>query len=297
MPNHDAKRGLVAGWSTGAARRNQQFLQSVDCKRLAGAAEVGYAFTLTVRECPLSPQIWAGVVKRFFDAMIRTHGCIRFHWVIEWQKRQVPHLHGCMFFPEGEALPTSEVVDAWCWFAQHGARATAQTVKPLSGMVGWLRYVAKHASRGVKHYQRSAELIPPAWRGRTGRMWGHRGEWPLGEVQRYSLEGPALFAFRRLVRAWRKADARCERNPDERRKRIVSARRMLKCSHRAASELRGAAEWVSPDLVHLFLSNLLDRGYSIGLLQKIDEPAPPRRRIAQHVPRIAPPPSSASLFG
>lgn len=283
-PNHNAKRGGIAGWSAGAARRNLHFLYSVDGDALRRDGTMAYAFTLTVRDCPDTPRAWATAMERFLLAMQRTHGCIRLHWVVEWQRRQVPHLHGCLFFPAGQPPPPDLVVNGWCWLVQHGATPRGQTVKPMTGAIGWFQYMAKHAARGVGHYQRAGEAIPPGWRGYTGRMWGHRGSWPVGGLPvRYTLDGKegdgAFFAFRRLVRAWRVADAR--RSGDCRR--IASARRMLRCPNRAKSEVRGVSEWLSADRTEVLLANLLARGYSLGL----PSPEPP----------AAPSPDSASQFG
>lgn len=280
-PNYGAKRGGIVGWSAGAARRNLQFLYSIDGAALG--CTVAYAFTFTVRECPPSPEAWAAAVDGFFRSMQRDYGCVRLHWVIEWQKRQVPHLHGCVFFPEEAAPLPDHVLNAWLYLVRFGSSTLAQTVKPMTGALGWFQYVAKHTARGVKHYQRSGEAIPAAWRGRTGRMWGHRGPWPVGASPlRFALDGKegdgAFFAFRRLVRAWRIADAR--RSGD--RRRIVSARGMLRCPDRARSEVRGVSEWIPVDLADLLLGNLLARGYSIGLPS-----APP----------AVPSPTGASQFG
>lgn len=265
VPNHEAKRGGIAGWSAGAARRNLSFLYSIDGDALALDGSVGYAFTLTVLDCPETPQQWANAVNRFLLSMRRTYGCIRFHWVIEWQKRQVPHLHGCLYFNPARIPKPIRVLDVWCETAECGARPLAQTVTPIFGLRGWLQYVAKHAARGVKHYQRAGTSIPEAWRGRTGRMWGHRGNWPLAPARKVYLAGRegdgAFFAFRRLARSWRIADAR--RAGDARR--IGAARRMLKCGDRKRSEVRGVSEWIDHAQAVLILANLLARGYSIGL--------------------------------
>lgn len=265
QPNHDAKRGGISGWSPGAARRNLRFLYSIDGDALAMDGTVGYAFTLTVLDCPETPEAWAGTINRFLLSMRRTYGCVRFHWVVEWQRRQVPHLHGCLYFDAARVPNPIRVVAVWCDVADGGARPLAQTVKPISGLRGWLQYVAKHAARGVKHYQRSFASIPEAWRGRTGRMWGHRGWWPLAPEQKIYLAGHegdgSFFAFRRLVRSWRIADARLSGEP----RRIVSARRMLKCGDRRRSALRGVSEWIDHAQALLLVSNLLARGYTIGL--------------------------------
>jgi hypothetical protein len=46
---------------------------------------------------------------------------------------------------------------------------------------------------------------------------------------------------------------------------IALAPRMLKCRDRKTSEVRGVSEWITPAIAKMFLSNLLDRGYSVGL--------------------------------
>lgn len=263
MPNHQTKRGQPGGWSSSAARRNLRFLYSIDGDALALDGAVGFAFTLTVLDCPETPKIWANSINRFLLAMRRTFGCIRVHWVIEWQRRQVPHLHGCLYFPSPDHVTASDIVTAWCELANQRGSSCAQSVKRISGLVGWLQYVAKHAARGTRHYQRSQAGLPPAWQGVTGRMWGHRGVWPLGEKQTVCLEGRegdgGYFAFRRLIRSWRLADARKSGN----RYRIVAARRMLKCPERARSATRGVSEWIGAKLAERFLANLRDRGYSV----------------------------------
>ena len=55
---------------------------------------------------------------------------------------------------------------------------------------------------------------------------------------------PQSSAFRRLVRSWRIADARKERDPETRRRRISSARQMLKAPEGWAGRVRGVSEWV-----------------------------------------------------
>ena len=89
-----AKRGTVQGWSLGATRRNTQFLMSVEEHRLTG---VGYALTLTLRDCPATPGDWHRLRKSWTDRMRRL-GMVRLHWVTEWQRRGVPHLHCAIWF-------------------------------------------------------------------------------------------------------------------------------------------------------------------------------------------------------
>lgn len=266
MPNHNSKRGGISGWSPGAVRRNLHFLYSIDAEELQRDGTVAYAFTLTVRDCPETPRAWSAVCEQFLLSMQRNWDCVRIHWVVEWQKRKVPHLHGCLFFQEGFEPELRPVVNAWCFLARHhDAHPHAQSVKRIYGLKGWMQYVAKHAARGLHHYQRAGDAIPPAWRGQTGRLWGHRGNWPRHDPQKFTLEGRegdgAFFAFRRLARSWRIADARISGDP----RRISSARWMLRCPDPRKSELRGVSEWIAPAVAQKFIANLVDRGYSIGL--------------------------------
>ncbi len=268
MPNHKAKRSTIGGWSYGAARRNEQFLKSVDADGLAELGEA-VAFTLTVRDCPPTPEVWSAAVERFLLAMKRTHGCVAAHWVVEWQRRHVPHLHGCLIFPAGRALSAEQIAFAWCYLTDLGAMSGAQHVVPMRASVGWFQYVAKHASRGVKHYQRSPEAIPEKWKGKTGRMWGQRGEWPLIVPRKFALQDQlnggdgGWFAYRRLVRAWAVAQARKAGD----RARLAWCRRMLRCpapdGSQRRSRLRGLSQWLPETVSERFLLNLQDRGYSV----------------------------------
>lgn len=238
--NHKpALRGDVSGWSADAARRNVRFLYSVTETALTGQ---GFAFTLTLRECPATHDEWHRLRRAWIKRMERM-GMTRMHWVTEWQRRGVPHLHGVAYFPHDKAITAwLRLVPAWLEAGAFdlGAKPQAQHQAPIHDAVGWLQYLAKHAARGVRHYQRCPENIPPAWAGKTGRVWGHVGDWPREDGDRLSLDGPAFYAFRRLVRSWRVADARASGD----RRRILSARRMLACRNRVVSELRGVSEWI-----------------------------------------------------
>ncbi|PAT00915.1 hypothetical protein CI105_09365 [Candidatus Izimaplasma bacterium ZiA1] len=87
--------------------------------------------------------------------------------------------------------------------------------------------------------------MPAAWKGRSGRVWGKRGKWPVKPGLTFHIDDSAYFQYRRIVRSWRIADARSEENPQNRAWRIRSAKKMLKCSDRALSEVRGTNEWIS----------------------------------------------------
>lgn len=261
--SHDrAKRGEVQGWSVGATRRNMAFLMSVVEADLTGA---GVAFTLTVRDCPETPDEWHRL-RRAFDARLRRAGMVRMHWVTEWQRRGVPHLHGVVWFPQ--VFDLYAVTEAWISVAGGlGALPRGQHVMPINDAIGWFQYLSKHASRGVKHYQRSMENIPAAWQEKTGRVWGKVGQWPVREAIRVNLQDQygdgGWFAFRRLCRSWRIADARASGSIH----RIKSARAMLKVpckpDNLGLSRVRGISEWIDPEVQHALLLNLAVRGYSV----------------------------------
>lgn len=265
-----ALRGLVKGWTPAATRRNTQFLYSIREQDLTGE---GWAVTLTVRTCPPTPEHWSRLRKAWTDRMLRSipaYPMIRLHWVTEWQRRGVPHLHAAIWFPEGfslawkSALTANHIITSWLIpAAPYGAGYGGQQAKRINGAVGWFQYVSKHAARGVKHYQRSSENLPPEWQGKTGRVWGYGGHWPRQERVRVGLQGRegdgGYFAYRRIVRSWRVADARAEGD----RRRVLQAKSMLTCHRRPESEVRGVSEWMPQDLTLAVLWHLGGRGYSV----------------------------------
>lgn len=253
-----ALRGAVSGWSPGACRRNTEFLMSVRENRLTGA---GVAVTLTLRECPPTSDDWHRLRRAWEKRMVRA-GVERIHWVTEWQRRGVPHLHAALWFPERfeRLLP----VDAWCDLAsRYGASPRGQHSAQVDGAIGWFQYVSKHAARGVRHYQRSGDNMPASWQEKTGRVWGKVGDWPVQEKTRIDLQDQhgdgGWFAYRRLIRSWRIADARAAGDAY----RIRLARRMLKRSDPATSRVCGVMEWVSFDVQMAMLANLAGRGFSV----------------------------------
>lgn len=258
-----APRGEVQGWSDGATRRNTEFLMSIIETRLHG---YGVAVTLTVRDCPPNAQDWHKV-RRAWEARMRRAGMIRLHWVTEWQRRGVPHLHGAIWFPDRDAA--LGVLDAWVAVAEkYGAGIHGQHARKIDGPVGWFQYLAKHAARGVKHYQRNAANIPEGWKTKTGRVWGKVGDWPLQEAIKINLQDQhgdgGWFAFRRLIRSWRMANARASGSSY----RIRSARQMLKCSEPARARVIGFMEWVPFEIQTAMLGNLGDRGYQVRLVEE-----------------------------
>lgn len=263
-----AIRGDVGGWSLGATRRNTEFLMSVMEPELTGT---GYAVTLTLRHCPPDAAAWHRMRKAWTMRMQR-YGMVRLHWVTEWQRRGVPHLHVAIWWPaemearHGFARLREFMVGSWVMLASadYGAGYKGQDARHITGAVGWFAYVSKHAARGVKHYQRSPENVPEAWRMKTGRMWGKWGDWPVREKIRLSVQDQygdgGWFAWRRLVRSWRVADARASGEV----RRLKMARAMLRCAEERLSRVKGLREWVPQDLTLSMLANLAQRGYSIG---------------------------------
>lgn len=236
-----AKRGEVKGWSPVASRNNTKFLRSVHVPDLTGAA---VAFTLTIRDCPATAADWHKM-RRALIERLRRAGMVRLHWLTEWQKRGVPHLHGIVYFPFGYEPGT--VVSAWLAIAErYGCSWKSQHCVPVTDMQGWFLYLAKHAGRSETHYQRNPEFVPSGW-AKTGRVWGYCGDWPTDTPCELETSHKAFCAFRRICRGWRRADARTS-NVGNRARRISSARRMLKCNDRRKSEVRGVSEWIPLDL-------------------------------------------------
>lgn len=221
------RRGKIIGWTQNAARRNKRFLQSVEPDDLSG---FGMAFTLTVSKCPESPEAWTRalnlILKRF-----RRWGSIRFHWVIEWQKRGHPHFHGIVYFDDDVAREIFvsrcspehwdsaryywpvwrktyghlELERAWTCLengvaGQWGASWEGQHIEFITNISGWAQYLSKHASRGADHYQRQKDNLPKGWKS-SGRLWAKGGDWPTYEVS-VVADMRTFWRFRRALRRW-----------------------------------------------------------------------------------------------
>ena len=219
-----SKRGLVQGWSPGPAKRNVNFLRSVDERELSGD---GWAITLTVRDCPPTPEAWSKVVRAWVERQRRA-GMIRLHWVMEFQRRGVPHLHAAAWYePRGSAggsagrredartndapqgLPPGHAATvAWVDVAgKYGATLKGQHARQIDGAVGWFQYMAKHCGRSEVHYQRQRDSAPAAWDS-SPRVWGHRGVWKLQDPITTELTRRQFFQLRRIVRRRRIARVR-----------------------------------------------------------------------------------------
>ena len=273
-PSCRAPRDVIVGWSPGAARRNLHFLQSIDERHLTG---IGWALTLTVRDCPESPELWQRLIRDYFRQVGRALGSAglkldRYHYVTEWQKRGVPHLHGAVYISGGLLDAPSFLKRVWIQYAgRYGASPLGQYVLPIAGAVGWFQYVSKHAARGIKHYQRSSKAIPGAWQSGTGRMWGKGGDWPITPPVRFDVGNPAFHTLRRWARAWRVADARSSLpgarpgHEQAARRRVVSARHCLRSPDRYLSEVRGVSEWIPEPVMQRMVTCLSGDGDVIVL--------------------------------
>jgi len=202
------KRERCKGWTVGAAGRQRRFLMAVRSDLLDGQ---GLAVTLTMRDLPAGPEELHDALE-LFERYCRHRGMLRGHWVTEDQARGIPHFHLALYFPEMSAAAAAELgrdlVAKWCAIAScWGARPVAQHVDAIKSGAGWSKYCAKHASRSVRHYQR--EGLPAGW-DHSGRLWGkwetEGNEWPTEELRLY-VDAETFLELRRMLRAWRHADA------------------------------------------------------------------------------------------
>lgn len=250
------KRGECEGWTLRSTRSNTEFLYSVDERELTGE---GMALTLTLRDCPPTHDDW----HRLRNALVRRLrrlGMIRMHWLTEWQARGVPHLHAAVWFESSNVDLVSAVRRHWVELAAPwGAAPQGQHLTAITDSVGWFKYLSKHAVRGVGHYQRSAENIPRGWQ-KTGRVWGRLGEWVTQDGIRVQVSDSAFYAYRRIVRNWRYADARAKGE----RRRMRSARKMLQAKDENLSRVRGVSEWINLETSLAIVAHLGAMGYEVS---------------------------------
>jgi len=254
-----AKRDVIKGWSAASVRRHTKWLYSIDAPLLDGH---GYAVTLTLRDTPESADEFHAARRSWIMRMTRL-GATRIHWVIEWQKRGTPHMHAAVYFddldPKFPLLRPSVALVSWVEITgdRWGSSLAGQYYDDITGPLGWLQYLSKHAARGVKHYQRMN--TPRGW-DRTGRLWGHTGSWPADEPMRFDMSREAYWRFRRLVRAWTIADARKSGIPS----RIKFARGMLASSDPKLSAVRGVSGWVPESIGVEFVALLVAEGATVS---------------------------------
>ena len=291
-PPTDSVRGEIAGWSPDAARRNTLFLMSVATERLTGS---GFAYTLTMRETPGSSEEYLAAMEFWRKAVMRS-GAIRLHWVVEWQTRGTPHVHCAVYYPEGATVAQRDApAEAWFrYFRRWGVGAQAQYYTEIDRAVGWLKYMAKHAARGAMHYQRVG--FPEGW-DKSGRLWGHRGAWPIGDLDEFELSDVEFVRFRRLVSAYRVAQERAlslGRKPRTRRAqpgdaRKDYARRAQRVPENARMWQLGVSTWIDRDAALLLVWGSTDRGrrFEVHTLYTPESLAERVRRYSASRVRIA----------
>lgn len=271
------ERTATRGWTPNVARRNEQRLQQVDFDAIDG---VPAFVTLTMPSGQMgevSAADFHGWLKRWIQYMKR-HELVHYYWILEFQASGNPHLHVLVWLDhEPEPLETFKALRSWVGILNKsgvGARIQGQIWEPID--VGGeitvdgetvpahpervLMYLAKHAARGVAHYQRQLSNMPEDWQYRSGRVWGHDRGLPLREQENVECDYPTFWTFRRLVRRWRLAEAWSIKDADRRRRAISQARGSLRCSRRDVSPYRGVSAWVPSDVA----SALLDAAVSMG---------------------------------
>ena len=264
------ERTATKGWTPNVARRNEQRLQQIDFDAIEG---VPAFVTLTMpsqQMADVSAAMFHGWLKRWIQYMKR-HGLAHYYWILEFQATGNPHLHLLVWLNhDWDALEQYHALSSWVNMLNKsgvGARIQGQAWENIDvgGMITVdgesvpaqpervLMYLAKHAARGVAHYQRQLSNMPEDWQYRSGRVWGHDRGLPLREQQDVECDYPTFWRYRRLVRRWRLAEANGITDPRRRCAAIVQARGMLKCS-RPCSPYRGVSAWMPSNVS----SQLLD---------------------------------------
>lgn len=261
------KRGAINGLTSGSARRCMDFLRSIDPTRLTGET---FTYTFTVKDIPPTAKEWDRMKRALFMRFQRL-GVLRHHHVTEWQRRGAPHLHGVAFFAKYRSLKdddfgvitkrisAEDLKVAWLAVSKdYGSHRWSQDVRHEKAVSGaWFRYMSKHASRGVNHYQRQTQQIPPGWT-TTGRMWGkHGGDWPT-RSDSYEIEPEVFHSLRRMVRRYRRSQALsvlrkpdCHTDLELKQARatlaFVRSLKQITCPRRSAT--LPVSEWIEPQLV------------------------------------------------
>ena len=271
------ERTTTKGWTVNVARRNEQRLQQVDFDAIEG---VPAFVTLTMpaqQMADVSAAMFHGWLKSWLRYMKR-HGLLHYYWILEFQASGNPHIHVLVWLDhDWDALEQYKALQSWVNMLNKsdvGARLQGQIWEPIDvgGMITVdgervpahpervLMYLAKHAARGVAHYQRQIENMPEDWQYRSGRVWGHDRGLPLRVQEDFETDYPTFHRFRRLVRRWRLAEARAIKDPERRRTAILQARGMLKCGRPDISPYRGVSAWVPASVA----SQLLDAAISMN---------------------------------
>lgn len=245
------ERRPCSGWTLSSTRRLVRWLYSLDLARIDAPI---YSFTLTLRNCPPSPDHWKCLREAFFRRLHRLQ-VTQIHWLTEWQRRGVPHLHGIVILPCD--FPADAFVGEWLLAAREYRPAErSQYYRPIYDALGWQEYLGKHSARGVTNYQRAPGGIPEAWKGRTGRMWGSRGVWPTYPPMEFYLSNGLFYQLRRLLKKRALSLARARRDY----RGVGYARTMLKHHDPVVSRVRGLSLFLDTETALTFLDYLRPKG-------------------------------------
>lgn len=207
-------RGDCRGWTSNSTTGLFNFTKAIIEDKLTG---YGFAITLTFRDCPETAAAMHKVRRKFIKRLER-RGLIRLLWVCEFQERKVPHFHMAAYFKTktdtATGLPLQQtIINLWCDCAKHyNVKPTAQTCKDITDLGGWMGYFNKHIDRGIYHYQRQRDTLPPGWREKTGHVWHWVGDWPR-DLKKLHFSGKKfrfLFQFRDCEQKRQIANCRME---------------------------------------------------------------------------------------
>lgn len=266
-PKHKPERNLLPrsvnrGWTPGVSRRNTQYLQSIDFDIVPGTA---YAVTLTIPAAAMN-RVTPDKFHRWLDRLLgylKRRALLHYYWVLEFTAQSTPHLHCIMWFDDSfewyhrtyivdDTMVWRMVIGKWVALLKADdvvALPQAQDVRRIDVGEGWAAYCAKHASRGVRHYQRQLDNMPYDWKVGPGRMWGHDRKLPVADTMLYRLDLRAFHVLRRQLRRWCISRARLRKDPDKRRYAIASARRMLRCTDPDMSAFKGIMTWIPREIM------------------------------------------------
>jgi hypothetical protein len=187
---------------------------------------------------------------------MRRTGIDRYHWVVEFQRRGVPHLHVVAYWEQSpDEVIKHDPIAHWLAVAEeYGAQRKGQDMRFCNQRVELLAYMAKHSARTAEHYQRARLSLPVGWHS-VGRLWGasRAGSWPTSTLT-FDFNDTAFYRLRRLCRGYvrskastRLAVSKGTGDPQQVERAIaglVHTRRLLKCNDRLHSRIRPIGTWM-----------------------------------------------------
>lgn len=271
------ERTATKGWTPNVARRNEQRLQQIDFDAIDG---IPAFVTLTMPSGQIG-EVSAADFHSWLKSWLRymkRHGMSHYYWILEFQASGNPHLHVLAWFDhDWDALEQYHALRSWVGILNKsgvGARLQGQICENID--VGGelvvdgdvvpahpervLMYLAKHAARGVAHYQRQIANMPEDWQYRSGRVWGHDRGLPLREQLDVETDYPTFWRYRRLVRRWRCSEANGIVDPFRRCAAVSQARRMLRCPRPDVSPYRGISVWLPAEVASQLLDSAMRGG-------------------------------------